>query len=113
MEGLAAVSERWLLDMSEAEEKQRVLVWLSSRPDTFAYIVQPLVARDKWGRVMRAAPKGHSDILACVGGRYVAIEMKSATGRQSPDQKIFQQAVQRASGIYVLSRSIDDVCAAI
>lgn len=99
--------------VSEAETKQQVLIWLGLRSDTLAYTVQPLVARDKWGRVMRAAPKGHSDILACIGGRYVAIETKSATGRQNPDQKIFQQAVQRASGIYVLARSIDDVCAAI
>lgn len=54
--------------------------------------------------------RGVADILGIMpGGRFLAVEVKAAKGRQSPDQKHFEELVKRAGGIYVLARSIDDV----
>lgn len=58
---------------------------------------------------LRSLPNGHADVLACVGGRYVAIELKSPSGRQSEQQKNYQAAVERSGGIYILARSVQDV----
>lgn len=39
---------------------------------------------------------------------YLAIELKSPTGRQSDHQKEYQQAVELSGGKYVVVRSIDE-----
>lgn len=39
---------------------------------------------------------------------FLAIELKSAKGRQSGHQKEYQQAVERAGGKYVIIRSLDE-----
>jgi hypothetical protein len=38
-------------------------------------------------------------------GRFVAVEIKTPIGRQSDEQKQFQQLVERKGGIYVVLRS--------
>ena len=61
------------------------------------------------GRVARNNNKGAADILACWRGRFVAIEVKSKTGRVSPEQVAFLADVKRAGGIALVARSLDDV----
>lgn len=39
---------------------------------------------------------------------YLCIENKTRTGRQSPDQILFQQAVESHGGKYVVVRSLDE-----
>lgn len=60
-------------------------------------------------RAFRGAEKGHADILACVGGRYIAIEVKTRRGRVSPEQEVFLQRVRDAGGCAFVARSVDDV----
>lgn len=54
--------------------------------------------------------KGVADILGLLpNGKFIAIEVKTATGRQSMEQKMFEQAVIKNNGIYILARDVDDV----
>ena len=54
--------------------------------------------------------KGVADILGVLpNGRFLAIEVKTAVGKQSIWQKNFQKQVESNNGVYVLARSIDDV----
>ena len=55
--------------------------------------------------------KGVSDILACQPetGRWVAVEVKSATGRPTVEQTAFLAEVVRRNGIAFLARSVRDV----
>lgn len=53
--------------------------------------------------------KGSADLIACISGRFVGIEVKSSVGIQSKEQRAFQSAVERCGGIYILARSVDDV----
>lgn len=55
------------------------------------------------------ASTGVSDITACVKGRFVEIELKSAFGNQSKQQKREQERVEGAGGIYVLAYTMRDV----
>jgi hypothetical protein len=41
--------------------------------------------------------------------RFISIEVKTPTGRLSPEQETWQAAVQKAGGIAVVARSVDDV----
>ncbi|MYC66350.1 MAG: hypothetical protein F4X12_08480 [Acidobacteriia bacterium] len=52
---------------------------------------------------------GVSDITACVNGRFVEIELKSAYGVQSKQQKREQERVEKAGGTYVLAYTMRDV----
>lgn len=56
---------------------------------------------------------GQPDIFAIIQGRFVGIEVKTATGRQSKDQKNWQRNCERAGGLYIIARSVDDVEAAL
>jgi hypothetical protein len=41
--------------------------------------------------------------------RFVSIEVKTPSGRLSPEQETWQAAVQKAGGIAVVARSVEDV----
>ena len=51
---------------------------------------------------------GGADLIGCYLGRFVAIEVKTATGRQSPEQRDWQGVVERAGGVYLLVRSVEE-----
>jgi len=54
------------------------------------------------------ANPGGADLIGIYNGRFVAVEIKTPTGRQSPDQKRFQSLVESKGGEYVILRSVDD-----
>jgi len=51
---------------------------------------------------------GGSDLIGLYCGRAVFVEIKTPTGRQSPEQKQFQQLVESKGGIYRILRSVED-----
>ncbi len=51
---------------------------------------------------------GGADLIGLWHGRFVAIEIKTETGRQSPDQKLFQRLIEAKGGEYVILRSVDE-----
>ena len=66
------------------------------------------------GRFIRYGHPGSGDILGVLpDGRFLSVECKTATGRQSKAQKLFQKMVESRGGVYVLARSSDDLERAI
>ena len=73
------------------------------------------------GRTVNIGIKGSSDLMAVkptvitpemVGqtlAAFVAVEVKTATGRQSEPQKKWQKAVEKLGVKYILARSEDDI----
>lgn len=52
---------------------------------------------------------GSSDLIGIAPcGRFMAVEVKTATGRVSKEQQTFIDAVRRSGGIAGISRSVDD-----
>lgn len=49
------------------------------------------------------------DMVGNTIGQAVAIEVKTPTGRQPQQQKIFQKVWQALGGLFILARSSDDV----
>lgn len=86
-----------LMALSEAG----CLVW---RQDTGAY------KDPKSGRLIRyGLCKGSSDIIGlCADGTFLAVEVKTATGRIRPEQETFIAAVKRAGGRAGVARSAED-----
>ena len=61
------------------------------------------------GRPIEIGIPGEADLtLFCKGGRTVFIEIKTATGRQSKNQKKFQAAVEKLGFEYLIFRSVRD-----
>jgi hypothetical protein len=56
---------------------------------------------------------GSPDVVAVIKGRFVGIEVKTPTGRQSDHQKAFQENLSKAGGIYFLVRSLDEAVEAV
>ena len=63
------------------------------------------------GRMVTFGTPGCADILGLIapGGRFLAIECKTATGRQSEAQKSFERMINSFGGLYILARSLSDV----
>lgn len=101
------------LKVSEKDAQRAILDYLAAKR-IFHYrnnsgaFVMPETATTK-RRFFRAGVSGAPDIVAVVKGTYVGIEVKASDGRQSDDQKQFQEDLERAGGIYVLARGIDEV----
>ena len=74
--------------MREADLQKQTLEWFSLQRDCFAIRINtqgvPLHGREGY----RPSPmRGVADILACIKGRFLAIELKSDRGRLSEDPR--------------------------
>ncbi len=96
--------------MSEALIQQQILEAFGARPKLRIWRANTGAAMVK-GRLVRFGVPGQPDIQGIIAptGKYLGIEVKSPTGRQSEEQKLFQAMVERQGGIYILARSVDDV----
>lgn len=52
-------------------------------------------------------------MILCYKGRYVGIEAKTSTGRQSPMQKIREREIDQSGGRYFVIRSLDELKSAL
>jgi hypothetical protein len=59
-----------------------------------------------WGK--STATKGSADISATIQGRSVKIEVKIGKDRQSQDQKIYQDNIEKSGGQYWIAKNFDD-----
>jgi hypothetical protein len=98
---------------SETEVQRAIMDYLKLR-GIFAFRVNnipPSMMRDG-KRVFRSfgGMRGVADIIGIMpGGRLLAIEVKSETGRPSPDQVAFGEAINAAGGLWFVARGIEDV----
>lgn len=78
------------LDKAYAQEAtltRHVKKYLDKQPDVSYY-----KASDRY-------QKGISDIIACVGGIFVAMELKAEDEEATPHQKLFIKEIVRAGGV--------------
>ena len=54
---------------------------------------------------------GGADLIGLYRGRFLAVEIKTATGRLSDDQRRFQDLVTARGGTYVVLRSTEEALA--
>lgn len=59
--------------------------------------------------------KGSADILGILApaGRFLAIEVKTGTGKQTPQQVRFEHMIRVMGGVYILARSVSCVAKAL
>lgn len=99
--------------MTEQRIQAEILAAVSALPACLAWRANSGLAVTPARNVIRANVAGCADILCCHRGRFVAIEVKTAAGRQSEQQRRFQRAVENAGGIYVIARCVADALAVL
>lgn len=57
----------------------------------------------------RFSQSGASDILCCINGKFVALEVKTPIGKVTALQELFIQQVREAGGVAGVVRSVEDV----
>ena len=95
--------------MTEKQIQNAILREFGTRPDMRLWRQNTGAAR-VGRRFIRFGVPGQADLTGILpGGRRLEIEVKSDTGRQTDDQRNFQNMIERFGGLYVLARSVDDV----
>lgn len=99
--------------MAESDVQRAILDWLAWhgilawRTNSGAHIFEDSSGRR---RMFRGAPAGTADIIGILpGGRFLAIECKTAQGRLRPAQKEFIDQVNELGGLAFVARNIEDV----
>jgi len=102
---------------NEAHDKlvKDILVELSRRAYVRVWKSNTGVFRDLEDddRIIRAGVKGAADISGIIRNRSgfgirLEIEVKTGSGRQTPQQKHFQRMIESLGGLYLLARSIQE-----
>lgn len=101
--------------MREKELQTQILEQIGSRPDVRLWRANVGTAVVPGGRVISFGVPGQADLSGIVigSGRRLEVEVKGEKGRQSKQQKSFEEMILRFGGIYVLARSVGDVERAI
>jgi len=99
--------------MSETEIMRDILIAVSALPETMIWRNNTGQGTAQGGRVIRFGLPGSPDILGVCRGRSIGIEVKTAKGRQSQQQRRFQRAFEAAGGVYVVARSVEEAVDAL
>lgn len=91
------------------KEIQKVISDYLSLKRIFFYRNNSGAFRSEGGGFYRFGATGSPDIVAVIKGNYIGIEVKTEKGRMSPGQKMFQENLEKAGGIYLLVRSLNEL----
>jgi hypothetical protein len=95
--------------VSEQELQQAILLDLGARADLCRLWRGNSGTARSWGsdRAIKLLPPGHPDLTGILAnGRWLGLEVKTGTGRQSAPQKNFQAVIERFGGVYLVVRSV-------
>lgn len=98
-------------DLLESAIENQCLMWLKSRR-IFGFKVRSVGTFDQTRRAFRANPwfrKGCPDILCCVSGRFIGLEIKTRTGRLSEHQAEFHRDLREHGGIVHVVRAVEEL----
>lgn len=94
---------------SEKSIQNEILRVVGSRPDVRLWRANTGVAY-AGTRAVRFGVQGQADLSGIIaGGRRLEIEVKSARGRQTPEQRAFGEMIEKFGGVYIVARSVEDV----
>lgn len=100
----------------EAAIQARILLALQQEwPDALWWVNRTGTAWTKGAnqRPISYGLVGSSDILGCLDGKMICVEVKTEDGRQEDSQVKFEAAINRASGIYIIARSPEEAVTAV
>lgn len=98
---------------SETRIMLYILAQLRERYPDSLWERQNVIVAQTGNRAIRANTPGSADIRGCHKSRYIELEVKTTTGRQTPPQINRQLNVMRAGGIYAVVHNLDEALAVV
>lgn len=99
-------------ELSEKQIENQVLAELKSK-GIFAFKVKSMGTFDQATNRFRAPSpwyrKGCPDVLCCIAGKFIGLEIKTKKGRLSVNQKLFHEDCRRAGGLVFVVRDVDEL----
>ena len=99
--------------MSEGHIQDAIRLALTDEPGLVVWRNNTGVAEHRGARVRYGLAVGSADLIGCLDGRFIALEVKTAAGRASPEQRQWLDLVRRNGGFAAVVRSVDEARAAI
>jgi hypothetical protein len=65
------------------------------------------------GRLIALAPTGTADLIGCLDGRFIGLEVKTPAGRVTPAQVAWAERIRGVGGFVATVRSVDEAVAAV
>lgn len=88
--------------MSEAQVLRAVEIAIGALPGVLLRRAAVMITDPETGRrrFLPGLGPGTPDLLACIDGRWVGLEVKTEGGRPEPSQLVLQDQIRRSGGIY-------------
>jgi hypothetical protein len=99
--------------MSEGHIQDAIRLALSDEPGLVLWRNNVGVAELRGARVRYGLAVGSADLIGCLSGRFVALEVKTPVGRASQEQRLWLALVRRNGGFAAIVRSVDEARAAV
>ena len=93
----------------ESEIQKSILDFLEWQKEIYFFRAGSGLVKLENGRHFKSGKPGVPDIIVVYEGRFIGLEVKTETGRQSEVQKEAEEQITDAGGEYYIVRSIDDV----
>lgn len=106
-----AAIHRQCADMLTLYERQGKLYWCPVPNGAWVQGANA-AARGRRVSIMKASgmlKPGAPDMIVCIDGRFIGVEIKTDAGRQSDTQREAEAAIDRAGGDYRIVKSLGDL----
>ena len=98
------------VDLAEVQIQDAIRLAVGANPRVVLWRNNSGVARTERGMIRYGvANPGGADLIGIFDGRFLAIEVKSRTGRTSTEQQRFGELVRAKGGIFILARDVESV----
>lgn len=94
--------------VSEKFLQNHIIVWLNENTDGMFWQNDSIGIRGR-KRQNRYRPNGIADVLGCIDGQSIAIEVKAPKGKILQSQIQFAEKFRRAGGLYYVVYSFEDI----
>lgn len=96
--------------MSEARVLRDIEIAIGAMPGVLLRRAAVMITDPETGRrrFLPGLGPGTPDLVACVEGRWVGLEVKAESGRPEPTQLVMQGQIRRAGGLYEFVWSADE-----
>ena len=98
---------------SEGALQDAIRLALAHEPDLVLWRNNVGIAEHRGARVRYGLAVGSADLVGILDGRFIALEIKTATGRASQEQRQWLTLVRRYGGFAAIVRSVEEAREAI
>lgn len=95
--------------ISTEKDTQKACIQLLEAHRIFFYRQNTGAYKTERGGFVKFGFPGATDIVAVIRGIYVGIEVKDVRGQLNENQEIFKARLEKAGGIYLTIRNIDEL----